>query len=207
MRKHFIALSYLFAVAILTVGAAEHIPLTAEQVPIGQVSTAPVSVNPQSPFYPIVSGGGGVDVAGTRAFQIDNTGVILTNGFSLKFSAGVGGAADVTLGRTGAGLPFFSDADLTPLIKFNVSGAPALSACNDGVIATGSSNSSGRVDSAATMVGCTLTFSTPFSGNSADCVMNNLVANRGNITASSSTAFTVANLTAGDDFTYTCFGR
>lgn len=89
---------------------------------------------------------------------------------------------------------------------FNFSGPPVASSCGDGALQTGSTNSSGRVVG-TTQTACTLTFSNTFGGNAADCQIENITANRGNVTASSSTAFTVSNLTAGDDFMYWCTGR
>lgn len=85
--------------------------------------------------------------------------------------------------------------------------APTPSTCGDGVVSTGSNSTTGRVTSAATMTACTLTFATTFGGNGADCVITNLVAARGFVSAASATAFTVSGLTAGDDFMYHCFGR
>lgn len=114
---------------------------------------------------------------------------------------------DIQINRLSAGQLNITDVDGTPDFNINVSGAPALSTCGDGALATGSSNTSGRVTSATTMTACTLTFSVAYPANGADCVINNLVANRGNVTAASTTAFTVSNLTAGDDFMYHCFGR
>lgn len=83
---------------------------------------------------------------------------------------------------------------------------PVVSACGDGALQTGSNDTVGRVIG-TTQTACTITFGGSYGGNSADCVMENLTANRGNITAASSTAFTVSNLTAGDDFMYVCLGR
>lgn len=132
------------------------------------------------------------------------------SGFTLStINLGLGNnvAAPDSLVSAVAALFNFAPSGGTPDFNINVNGVPVLSSCNDGVLSTGSSNSSGRVTSATTMVGCTLTFSVTFGGNSADCFIENLTANRGNVTAASSTAFTVANLTAGDDFMYACFGR
>lgn len=118
----------------------------------------------------------------------------------------MGTSDDLKYCRGAAGLHNFTDADGTPDLNFNTSGAPTPSSCGDGAVQTGSSNTSGRVVG-TTQTACTLTFSTSFGGNSADCWIENLTANRGNVTAASSTAFTVSNLTAGDDFMYFCAGR
>lgn len=119
----------------------------------------------------------------------------------------LGAATDVRLARGAAGLLNITDADSTPDLNFNLSGSPTLSTCGDGALATGSSNTSGRVTSASTMTACTLTFSSSFGGNSTDCLMANLVANRGFVSAASATAMTVTGLTGGDDFMYLCVGR
>lgn len=85
--------------------------------------------------------------------------------------------------------------------------APALTTCGDGAAQTGSNSTSGRVVG-TTQTACTLTFTVALTGyNSADCVIENLTANRGNVTAASASAFTVSNLTAGDDFMYICAFR
>lgn len=84
--------------------------------------------------------------------------------------------------------------------------APTLSSCGTGTLATGSNDTVGRL----TVVGataCTLTFSATFGGNSADCVIANMTANRGNVSAASATAITVSNLTDGDVVAYVCLGR
>lgn len=125
---------------------------------------------------------------------------------SYQFATGAGSTADLRLTRGGAGLLGITDADGTPALNLNVSGAPSLSTCGDGALATGSSNTSGRVVG-TTQTACTLTFSSTFGGNSADCWISNLIANRGFVSAASSTAFTVSGLTAGDDFMYFCVGR
>ena len=132
-----------------------------------------------------------------------------TNFFRLEAAAATiefGAGADLALGRGAAGLLNITDADATPDLNLNVSGAPTPSSCGDGAVATGSSNTAGRVTS-TDATACTLTFSASFGGNSADCVISNLIANRGFVSAASSTAFTVSSLTAGDDFMYWCAGR
>lgn len=99
-----------------------------------------------------------------------------------------------------------TNTSLTPKLNFNLAGAPALGTCGDRALATGSSNTSGRV-TGTTQTACTLTFSVAFPNNSTDCYFQNLIANRGFINAASTTAFTVTGLTAGDDFMYMCVGR
>lgn len=84
-------------------------------------------------------------------------------------------------------------------------GTPVVSSCGDGVLATGSKDSVGRVN-ASNATACTVTFSNALGTNGASCIVENLTSNRGNVSAASTTAFTVSNLTAGDDFTYICFG-
>lgn len=123
----------------------------------------------------------------------------------------VGVMAQVEVTRRAAGsligtLINISDVDGSPDFNIHVGGSPTLSSCGDGALATGSSNSSGRVDG-TTQTACTLTFSSTFGGNAADCIIENITANRGNVTAASATAFTVSTLTAGDDFIYLCVGR
>jgi hypothetical protein len=91
--------------------------------------------------------------------------------------------------------------------RLSVSGtAPTLSSCGTGTLATGSNDTVGRL-TATGATACTVTFSASFGGNSADCVIANMTANRGNVSAASSTAFTVSNLTAGDVVVYLCVGR
>lgn len=83
---------------------------------------------------------------------------------------------------------------------------PVLSVCGTGTLATGSNDTVGRV-TATGATACTVTFSATFGGNSADCAIENMTANRGNVSAASSTAFTVSNLTSNDVFVYLCLGR
>lgn len=83
---------------------------------------------------------------------------------------------------------------------------PVLSTCGTGTLATGSNDTVGRI-TATGATACTVTFSATFGGNSADCAIENMTANRGNVSAASSTAFTVSNLTANDVFVYHCLGR
>jgi hypothetical protein len=91
--------------------------------------------------------------------------------------------------------------------RLSVTGAVSvLSTCGTGTLATGSNDTVGRV-TATGATACTVTFSASFGGNSADCAIENMTANRGNVSAASSTAFTVSNLTAADVFVYHCFGR
>ena len=147
----------------------------------------------------LFSAGGIFNVAGP--YQTSSSGTFAwTNGTAL------GGSADLVLGRAAAGILNITNNGGTPDFNISVSGAPALSTCGDGALQTGSSNSSGRVVG-TTQTACTLTFSATFGGNSADCFIENITANRGNVTAASATAFTVSNLTAGDDFMYFCVGR
>jgi hypothetical protein len=86
------------------------------------------------------------------------------------------------------------------------SNAPTLSACGTGTLATGSTDTSGR----ATLTGsatCTFTFGASFGANDVDCMISNITANRGNVSATSKTAFTISNATAGDVIAYFCAGR
>jgi hypothetical protein len=84
--------------------------------------------------------------------------------------------------------------------------APSIGTCGTGTLATGSSDTSGRF-TATGATACTITFGTTFGGNSADCTIANMTADRGNVSAASSTAFTVSNLTDGDVVAYHCVGR
>lgn len=83
---------------------------------------------------------------------------------------------------------------------------PVVSSCGDGALQTGSSDAVGRVVG-TTQTACTVTFGGAYGANAADCVIANITANRGNVSAASTAAFTVSNLTAGDDFMYVCLGR
>lgn len=173
-------------------------PITAGYSFTGDPDTGVVNPNPNEL---------GFCIAATQGMALTSTAMIATNAFPFGWSATSGGNVDVFMTRNSAGQVKINNIGSTAAVNFNLSGAPALSACNDGALATGSTNTSGRVTSATTMTGCTLTFSTAFPNNSADCHIENLVANRGNVTAASTSAFTVANLTAGDDFMYFCVGR
>lgn len=114
---------------------------------------------------------------------------------------------DVRLAPAGAGAVLVaSDYLNVDTIELVQAVAPTISSCGDGALATGSTDTVGRV-TGTTQTACTITFSSALGANSADCIMENLTANRGNITAASTTAMTVSNLTAGDDFMYICLGR
>lgn len=160
-------------------------------------------VTSDSRTYLAANGITGLAVSGTPSIEVRSDAI-----FRWSSNAVVSSAAtfDLTLSRGGAGLLNISDADATPDLNFNVNGSPTLSTCGDGAVATGSSNTSGRVNS-TDATACTLTFSVSFGGNSADCWIANLTANRGFVSAASSTAMTVSSLTAGDDFMYFCVGR
>jgi hypothetical protein len=85
--------------------------------------------------------------------------------------------------------------------------APVLSSCGTGTLATGSTDSSGRV-TATGATGCTVTFGASFGANSADCVVSDITATRANMTVTTNqTALVVASMTSGDTFTYLCAGR
>lgn len=128
-------------------------------------------------------------------------------GWNATSDNAAGTVFDLQLGRNSAGQLNLSDADGTPDLNFNVSGSPTPSSCGDGALATGSSNTSGRIVG-TTQTGCTLTFSVAFPGNSADCFVQNITGTRAGETATASTtALVVAGLTAGDDFMYFCAGR
>lgn len=140
------------------------------------------------------------------------------NVFGVLTSKGTGGGTvrPLSLGTMGAAAPvnFITNSANRMQLQADdmkvatIGTAPAVTSCNDGALATGSNSTAGRVNSAATMVACTLTFPTALVGyNSADCWIENLVANRGNVTISSSGGFLVSNLTAGDDFMYFCAFR
>lgn len=164
------------------------------------------------------SGTGGINItqaSGVQARLADGSqaahGIIVSSGGHFGWNSGAlsqNGTAtpDLLAFRGAAGILNITDANGTPDLNLNVSGTPTLGTCGDGALATGSSNTSGRVTS-TDATACTVTFSASFGGNSADCVMANLIANRGFVSAASSTAFTVTGLTAGDDFMYWCAGR
>jgi hypothetical protein len=155
-------------------------------------------------FYWVSSGFVRLAINGGNVHGFDGSTYTLASN-SAKIQLGANADAGLLYG--GAGLLSITDADSTPVVKINASGSPTLSTCGDGALATGSSNTSGRV-TGTTQTACTLTFSASFGGNSADCIMENMTTNGvGRVTAASSTAFTVSALTAGDDFMYICLGR
>lgn len=210
MRKMLTALALCAAVGVLTAQV---------QVPVPPY--APISITPAS----AVNGAGvmttGLTFSPTNTFDIGTNTTTLaprtvyagTNviaGTNIAMGGSVIGGVGATLTRlnlaTTDGQAFFANNASTSVLRLNVTGAPALSSCGDGALDTGSTNTSGRVN-ATNATACTLTFSTAFPGSSADCLIENITANRGNVTASSASAFTVSNLTAGDDFMYHCLGR
>ena len=85
-------------------------------------------------------------------------------------------------------------------------GAPGVSSCGDAALQTGSTDSNGRVVG-TTQTGCVITFSAALGTNGADCLIQNSTTEGQGIAAASTTALTVAGLTAGDDFNYFCIGR
>ena len=50
-------------------------------------------------------------------------------------------------------------------------------------------------------------FTGAFGTNAADCAIENMTANRGNVSVANTTAFTISNITAGDVVAYHCIGR
>lgn len=97
-----------------------------------------------------------------------------------------------------------TNAATTQGVELNIVGPPTLNSCAGATVVAGSRNSAGRVDT--TTATCVLNFSQAFT-NAPLCTMNNLTANRGNISATTTTTITFSNLTAGDNVTWICMGR
>ena len=91
-------------------------------------------------------------------------------------------------------------------VQFNVGTAAAT--FNNGTITTGSRNMAGQVTLTGGNTGGTLTFGTPAWSNAPFCTVSGSAAtDTPNITAASTTAFTIAGITPDGVFTYNCIGR
>lgn len=85
--------------------------------------------------------------------------------------------------------------------------APTVASCGTGTVTSGSRNSAGEI-TATGATACTVTFGAPAWTNTPFCIATEATAARALfISASSTTAFTVSGLTAGDVFKYVCLGR
>jgi hypothetical protein len=125
----------------------------------------------------------------------------------LSLGLGVGAALTARAQDTTSLLSaFLVNLRASHLIPGSGGAVPVVSVCGDGALQTGSNDTVGRVVG-TTQTACTVTFGGAFGANAADCVIANITANRGNVSAASTAAFTVSNLTAGDDFIYLCAGR
>lgn len=157
-------------------------------------------------------------VAADDSVAIDSAGMVIQSSGYVSFGSSGLSTPDVFLRRDAANTLaqrngtsdqswrlYAEDAGTDIYLELQA-GVPAVSTCGDGALATGSIDIIGRVTS-SNATACTVTFSAALGLNSADCFIENLTANRGNVSAASTTAFTVSNLTAGDDFMYWCAGR
>jgi len=210
-------ITILLALIVLPVGAQSYMWVTVNGVPSAPrvlfgagTAAAPSSsftLDPDTGLFNPFANYVGVAAAGSHVANFNTSGLEVALTGQMQWSNIAAGAApELIMTRVATGVLNVSGPSSTPDFGINVSGSPTLSTCGDGALQTGSSNSSGRVVG-TTQTACTLTFSATFGGNSADCLIENITANRGNVTAASSTAFTVSNLTAGDDFMYFCVGR
>lgn len=87
--------------------------------------------------------------------------------------------------------------------------APTVTTCGTGTITTGSRNSAGQF-TATGATACTVTFGAPNWANAPFCVVSEVTAaplSEPSVSASSATAITISNLTAGDVINYICIGR
>lgn len=82
--------------------------------------------------------------------------------------------------------------------------APTLTSCGTGTVLTGSKDGAGGF-TVTGATACTVTFSAAWSV-APICVAEDITANRGNISAISTTAMTVSNLTDGDVVRWLCVG-
>lgn len=90
-------------------------------------------------------------------------------------------------------------------LQLQFTGVPSVTSCGTGTMTTGSKDTSGEF-TATGATACTVNFALTWT-NRPFCVISNFTANRGNISAISTTAFTVSNLTANDVVQYHCIGR
>ena len=90
--------------------------------------------------------------------------------------------------------------------EFLTSTAPTLSSCGTGSITVGSGDMVGDV-TATGATSCTITFNQAWTSAPFCMITEVTTAGSGRVSASSTTAFTVASLTSGDRFLYHCFGR
>jgi len=117
---------------------------------------------------------------------------LLTSAVALVFAAGLSYAAVFT-------------SSVDRLIANNAS-APAVSSCGTGAIATGSSDMAGEV-TATGATGCTLTFGTAFASTPSCVTLNETAPSRAYTVAVTTTAITLASLTAGDKVSWICMAK
>lgn len=116
----------------------------------------------------------------------------------------------VTVGNTAIGLLIGSvtiEQVVAGGIRFQSVAQPTVSTCGTGSVTTGSTDNAGEVTATGATT-CTVNFTTtPFSTAAFCTVTDETTAAALRISAISTTAFTVTNLTAGDKFLFTCFGK
>ncbi len=84
--------------------------------------------------------------------------------------------------------------------------APGLSTCGTGSIDANSNDFAGKV-TATGATACTVTFTSAYPTAAWCVISDDTTVGVGKITAQSSSAFTVSNLTSGDAFNYVCGGK
>lgn len=82
--------------------------------------------------------------------------------------------------------------------------APTVSSCGTGAVLAGSKDAAGQV-TATGATSCVVVFAAAWA-NAPFCVVENLTANRGNVSEITTAQMTVSNLTDGDVFQWLCVG-
>jgi len=145
----------------------------------------------------------------TSPLVINNSGQLTTTGaviagasssFSLSGRSVIQSTAD---GK----LKFNQNSGATVSVELNMgTAAPTVTSCGSGTVTAHSTNTAGEV-TATGATACTVTFGAPAWAFQPFCtVTDETTASALRISAISTTAFTVANLTSGDKFMWTCFG-
>lgn len=140
----------------------------------------------------------------SAAVNLASTGVItISNGGGLTW------ATRTKITSNADGLLNLISAGGTLGVQFNTgTAAPTVTSCGTGTVTTGSRNTSGEITATGATV-CTVTFGAPAWTNTPFCTvtLGTAPTTALYISASSTTAFTVSGLTAGNKFTYQCLGR
>lgn len=141
---------------------------------------------------------------------------VLTTLSSVSAGANILAAAGSVVGHSGRNRLTSTASGLTNVVdstsafgaQFNSgTAAPTVTSCGTGTITAGSRNVAGRA-TATGATSCIVTFGSPAWTNTPFCTvtLNNAVTTVPYVSATTTTALTVAGLTAGDAFLYTCIG-